>query len=133
MEWDKSLSIDIHLIDEQHKELIDLVNKLKAASERQDEDPNLVSSALTMLVSYANTHFTTEEEVMRIYDYPGYEEHKKVHEKFKEKVTTLVKDYEEGEMMLMNTVLHFLEHWVEHHIKGMDKQFAPHVKKQGLI
>lgn len=133
MEWSDSLSINVHLIDEQHKQLVKLFDSLQKAKQINSNDPSVVKDALEQMASYAITHFTVEEEVMRIYAYPDYELHKKEHHKFIIKIESLLEDLESNEeAMLLNSVVKFLERWIQNHILISDKKIGPHLNKNGL-
>jgi hemerythrin len=132
MEWNDSFSVNIRIVDEQHKRLVKLVGVLQKATDVDQQDQDFIKSILDELVEYTVKHFTVEEEIMDIYNYPGLEDHKKEHKQFVDKVTNLVETYNSGEMILMHTVVSFLEKWIENHIKGSDQKIGPHCNSQGL-
>lgn len=80
IEWNDSLKTGIPIIDEQHQELIVMMNRIgrfKCGKESLFE-------ALIELEEYANVHFKTEEDFMISMKYPEYQEHKSCHDKFAE-------------------------------------------------
>ncbi len=64
-----SLSISFNRIDEQHQELIDIVNRAARAPKRMNEQLKKLNASLV-------EHFAHEEDVMRAEGYPQLAEHK---------------------------------------------------------
>jgi len=132
IEWTDDLSVNIQEIDEQHKILVDLVNKLYKSIITQTEK-NTVYDVLNELVQYTTIHFAVEESLMRIFDYPSYEEHKKHHEKLKKQVVDLQdKIWETTEDSISMELLHFLRGWLTKHIMKEDKRYVSFFLDKGL-
>ena len=74
-QWSDELSVGDPGIDDEHKTLLDLVEKLRAAT-RSGQGRDEVGQLLDELVSYTVTHFAHEESHMREIDYPDYPQHK---------------------------------------------------------
>jgi len=63
--WDDSMKTGDSHIDEQHRRVLDLMDKLKAA-ETQTHSPALTLYAiLDELMAFTDSHFMTEEYLMR--------------------------------------------------------------------
>ena len=88
MKWNDEYSIGIVEIDEQHKKLFELSEILNEATEI-----NEIKDILLFLEEYMQFHFNTEESMMRKYNYELIEEHKKLHDDLKEKVTGYIELY----------------------------------------
>lgn len=106
--------------DYQHKQLIDLFEKIKQAKTDHKEQ-NLYRYTIAFLAMYVNHHFKLEEEYMDKYDYPGKEDHKKSHrgfikelKKFREANTEYTEDGADD-------LLQRLGEWILNHILGDDK------------
>ena len=85
-EFSENLITGNELIDSQHKELIDRINKLLDSCE--DSDAKLAAvKTLDYLSDYTVFHFGAEEELQKSIEYPGYEKHKKQHEDFKKTIS----------------------------------------------
>ncbi len=81
IEWSDELAFGIPLIDEEHKTLIDMVNRvyeLLEADRLEEAERFLVDS----LLAYTQTHFQDEERYMEEIGYPDLERHRKVHQSF---------------------------------------------------
>ena len=60
--WSNHYSVSVDVIDEQHKKLMGLCNKLHRLIENKDADSK-VQEVLSELVDYTLYHFQTEEEL----------------------------------------------------------------------
>ncbi|MFH0984261.1 MAG: bacteriohemerythrin [Candidatus Omnitrophota bacterium] len=130
--WEEKYSVNIEVIDQQHKHLIKVLGSLfdGLGKERGKE---FLGKIIWDLVQYAAEHFTTEEVFMRQYDFPGYEAHKKEHEDFKVKVSAFREDFEAGKVTLSMEVMGFLTDWLAHHILEVDKEYGPFLNEKGIF
>ena len=82
--WSGTYSVGIKLIDDQHKELFNLVNDMYNHVNNDDEaaERAYFQSVIRQVVGYVKTHFATEEKIMEKTRFQGYAEHKKVHDSF---------------------------------------------------
>ena len=139
-EWDPKFSVNIVEIDEQHKRLIGLIDRLHGAVRPGSQDPfdsalkELVAQAsvINEMVDYSHYHFSTEERYMQKYLYPGYEMHKEEHDSFIREVRKFKNDFDGGKVLLSIDIMQFLKKWVGSHILGTDKQYVPLFKEKGL-
>jgi hemerythrin-like metal-binding protein len=83
--WGPELATGNKDIDSHHKQLFRLLNNLAAACTNGQETASFKES-LDFFVSYSDRHMREEEALQRSVQYPGYEEHKKLHERLKETV-----------------------------------------------
>ncbi|MCU7813082.1 MAG: bacteriohemerythrin [Candidatus Thiodiazotropha sp. (ex Notomyrtea botanica)] len=123
VEWSDTLSVGIEEIDEQHKVLVDLVNKMHEAI-HQRHGSDVVNSILKDLADYTRIHFAVEESLMRILNYPGYEEHKEIHEELLHSVVDLQDKVATGKKSIGFELMHFLKTWLTKHIMEEDMQYS---------
>jgi hemerythrin len=131
VEWSEELSVGIEEIDEQHKIIVGLVNRLYEGIIHQS-DAALIQSILDELVQYTIVHFAVEESLMRIFDYPHYDEHKHAHQELTKHVMDLQKKFRLGKVSINMELLSFLRKWVTTHILGDDKKYTPYFLEKGL-
>lgn len=129
--WSDDLSVGIEEIDEQHKIMVRLVNELYAGI-IQKTDEEVVRKTLEELVQYTIVHFAVEESLMRIFDYPQYEEHKKHHQDLTTQVRDLYTKIQTGEAQISMELLNFLRAWLTNHIMIEDKHYSPYFLDRGL-
>ncbi len=131
IEWNDSYRIGISRIDEQHKKLIEMMDKLAGAM-HEKKTSEVLEEIIDGLIDYAKYHFSTEEELFRKYDYPDYETHKKIHDGFVEKVKKFKEDLINGKLLLSVEVMMFMRDWLVNHILGTDKKYVPFLKDKGV-
>ena len=135
--WEDRFAVGIPLIDEQHKKLLSLANKLHDNCRQGKEFvPEGFRAAAAAAVAYVSEHFSTEEKIMERVNYPGMAEHKREHQEFVKKVLTEVKNFEDGKAFVPNRFVMFLKDWTLSHIALMDKKLAIYVlglAKKGLL
>ncbi|MEI6315089.1 MAG: bacteriohemerythrin, partial [Syntrophus sp. (in: bacteria)] len=73
--WDPEFSVNIKVIDEQHKKLVDTINMLYDAMS-EGKGSTVLADIFNNLAEYTTVHFATEEDFMIRFSYPDYAEHK---------------------------------------------------------
>ena len=129
--WSDDYSVEIEEIDEQHKQLVALINKLYDALARKQQRDE-ISTVLDELVDYTKVHFAVEECLMRIFHYPEYDAHKAIHDDIVGKVITFQSQYHAGNDKVGMELLMFLKDWLMDHINKVDKAYVPHLTKHGV-
>ena len=125
-EFDDSLVTGNEMIDSQHKELIDKINKLLESCE-SGKDKLVAIKTLDYLADYTDFHFSAEEKLQEEIEYPGINEHKKEHEKLRTVVKELyeMREEEEGPSnAFVEQVNKNVIEWLYRHIKGFDRSVA---------
>jgi hemerythrin len=131
IDWTNDLSVGIEEIDEQHKILVSLVNRLYQGIIHQT-DVVVLQEILNELVQYTVVHFSVEESLMRIFDYSGYEEHKQYHQELTKQVKDLNEKFKSGKATISMELLSFLRKWLTNHIMVEDKKYIPFFLDRGL-
>ncbi|MBP7554444.1 MAG: hemerythrin family protein [Spirochaetes bacterium] len=129
--WKEEYSVGISSIDEQHKKLVSLLNELHSSmlSARAN---SILEKLLTELSEYTVYHFKNEENLMIDHKYSKYEEHKKNHKNFTDKVHSYLEDFKNGKKLLTVELLFFLKDWLINHINGEDKQYSAFFIERGV-
>ena len=133
IEWDDKLSVGITLIDEQHKMLMQRLNDLSKAIERNQSIGEIVR-VLGFLIDYTNFHFSTEEKYMIENDYSELNFHKIEHEEFKTTLNHLTGDFEEegATKALADSINIFLTNLLVKHFQKVDIKFGKFLIEKGL-
>ena len=126
--WTKDLEMGNARVDAQHRRLFELVSDLIEACMHGCESLKL-QETIDFLVNYTVRHFDDEEALQIQYEYPGYEEHKKMHEDFKVTVGNLVQRYMEtgSTEELSSNVYRVIVRWLINHIQREDKKIGKHI------
>jgi len=122
-QWSDGFSVGVQEIDEQHKELVSLLNQLHTAI-MEHHGSEASRRVLDELAEYTRTHFSVEESLMRVSNYPDFERHKQNHEDLIGQVTALQDKLDSGEARITFELLHFLKVWLINHINEADKRFG---------
>jgi hemerythrin len=130
-EWSERYSVKVKEIDDQHKKLIALIERLDGAM-RQGQGKQVLGSILSELVKYVGTHFTAEERLMKTNGYPEYEQHKVKHDRMTHRVLEIQDEFETNGTNLTFEVMKYLESWVDKHILGTDMKYSGFFKEKGV-
>lgn len=122
--WDESYSVGIEQIDDQHRALLEMINRLDDAVSG-GSDTNIVIDLLRALREYAVYHFATEEELMLAggHDRERYRRHKAEHKEFVEQLERFGENLENGvSHAVAASLLEYLVQWLMEHVLGLDKE-----------
>jgi hemerythrin len=134
VEWHNSYSVGIPLIDDQHKELINLTNQLYESTLGNKDSKVIFMRTIRGAVDYVGYHFSTEEMVMQRVQYPDLAAHKKEHNDFVREVLKEVEEFKSGKKYTPNAFVRYLKDWVLSHIAVSDKRLGDYLlklKKEG--
>ena len=131
IEWDDKYCVDISLIDEQHKKLIETVNKASMVGISSNK-PNDVLAILDQMTEYILKHFETEEHYMKKFHFTGYQSHKNEHIDFTNTIINYKIKAVGGDYEIINEIIEYLMEWIANHIQIIDRQYIDCFKKNGL-
>lgn len=129
MMWNDNLKIGVPLIDQEHRELCDRIDKLLAACNQGHGKDELLDT-ISFLEGYTIKHFNDEEKLQRASTYPKVAEHKKLHEFFKGKISELKNEIEMNGVNIatISKTNYFLMDWLINHIQKVDSELAQYIK-----
>jgi len=129
--WDAKYSVNIGILDTQHKNLVRMVNELHEAMGVGSSREKL-GQILAGLVKYTQAHFATEERLMQLHGYPDFLTHKSEHEHLTRTVMDFERRFLSNEVGLSVEVMEFLRDWLVKHILGSDKKYSPFLNAKGV-
>ena len=129
--WKPEYSVKIQEIDEQHKKIIDMLNRLYTAFMNKEHDQQ-IGKIIEELEEYTVYHFGTEEKYFYRYGFPETKEHMLKHINFTDKIKTFKEDYKQNNSSLTFQVVNFLKDWLNHHILIEDQKYVELFTKNGL-
>jgi hemerythrin len=129
--WSDDFSVRTQDVDEQHKELITLINQLYVAI-NENRDQNTLREIFDQLTESAQAHFLFEESLMRLTQYAGYAAHKAQHEAVLEQLQTLQRKLDNESATISTAILDSHKHWWSQHISSSDQHFSTHYEASEL-
>lgn len=130
--WEDKYKVGVKEFDEQHKKLIELINKLYDAM-KQGHGKDVLKSILNDLFEYTKYHFETEEKYFSDYNYPDKNEHVKVHNELRNKVIDLKNKLDNGTTVISGELMKFLKEWLVNHIMDSDKKYGTFFNERGVF
>jgi hemerythrin-like metal-binding protein len=123
--WQESYSVKQKTLDDQHVQIVDLINELYAS--KSDGSQVAPRRIMEQLRSYTETHFAHEEDMMRAAGYPDAESHARYHAWMTLKTRELSDAVIGSPDILTDEVFAFLKKWWLDHIRGIDTRYAPYM------
>ena len=117
--WLPDYSVNIKTIDDQHQELVNILNRLFVAVSKREGD-KAIAGILDALTSYTKTHFALEERLMREAKYKDLIPHMEEHRKLIAQLDGLCNKHMMEEKPIYFEMLSFLKSWLREHIQGVD-------------
>jgi hemerythrin len=121
--WNPAWETGIQRIDEQHQGLLAQFEALLLAI-HENHALDRMPGTIAFLADYVETHFATEEEFMRVAQYPGFAGHKAIHDDLRSKVAHLAEGYGLNPEVITEEVVDFLTDWLVCHINEEDRSMA---------
>lgn len=131
VQWKDEYSVGISFIDDDHKQLINLLNQFTAAYDH-DMSEKFEKEALEELINYTKYHFEREEEMMSENDYPDFIAHKAKHQEMIEQVSSFVELYNKKGHAALKEISEYLTVWLISHINGTDKEYSQYLNDRGV-
>ena len=82
IKWDNKDSVNVPIIDDGRKKLIDIINKATHVKKYNNKRPSAISEILIEITTYSRKHFRTEEAYMINSKYHDFKSHKDEHNSF---------------------------------------------------
>lgn len=127
VEWTEAIDIGHPVIDDQHRQLFDRVNRF-AEMIKKDRDFALAGPVIDFLDEYVRTHFKDEEDIMEKQGYPFQDVQKDQHERFTERLVRLKQEMQESDgsdrHFLLFKIQILVVDWLVHHTCGADRHLG---------
>ena len=121
--------VGVEVLDRQHKEIVEQINQIHARL--ADPTPKGIRlEILTRLAHLAQTHFATEEQILRVHAFPAYLRHKAVHEGFTHHLQDFRGKVASGERGLTPEYVELVKLWLVDHFTEWDQRYAEFLRDQ---
>ena len=91
-----------------------------------------ISTAFDALVDYTHYHFTEEEKLLTLYDYPGTDAQHKSHEYLIQQVIEYKHQTLSGEIPNRAEFLDCMERWLVRHVLDEDRKYGTFLNAKGV-
>jgi len=135
IEWKPEMSVCSDILDGHHKMIIDCLNQLHPLLEAEGNDDE-IHAVVEKLENFILVHFSEEEQTMKHVGYPGWKEHRELHDQMYDVVFNLKADVEHGRSVDAKALFELVYNWLLQHIMGADKKYSDYIlhprKEQGV-
>ena len=128
IKWEDGYSIGVQSIDEQHKQLFEIANRIYVLlkNELLTDKYDKIIEIIDELKSYTIYHFNSEEDYMRSIGYKKFLSQKVAHNDFLEKMNNIdIKQIDNDQNEYLIGILDFVSEWLVEHILKEDKLITP--------
>ncbi|MBF0178389.1 MAG: bacteriohemerythrin [Magnetococcales bacterium] len=129
--WTDTLLTGVRDVDDDHKKLVAMVNKIHRLL-KESAGSAAVGQVINELAAYTQFHFAREEKFFDQFGYPDTASHKEKHVQLLQGVSTLMKEFAEGDFAAPMDLLTVAKAWLINHIMKTDMAFAPFLKEKGV-
>jgi len=114
-------------IDSEHDLQMQLLDSLAQAIQKGGE-VSPMKYILEQFIEFSDMHFLSEQLVMRLHGYPGYEPHLEEHTQLMKKVREIQERLFRGEKEPSLQLIQELRQWLLQHISAEDAAFGAYLK-----
>lgn len=122
-EWTDKLDLGVDDMNNEHKELIRIMNKLYDRNSQGASKMEL-QNIISELAAYTVKHFSDEEKYMESIEFPDLKQHKLVHKNLLEKLGSFKENFDANEEKVGDDFFNFLKLWLAAHIQGIDMKYG---------
>ena len=120
-----SVKLGIPILDEQHTNLSRIIGNLQLTCQKGADFANeRFIGAANEAIEYVKYHFATEEKLMKLLEYPKFNEHKNEHNDCLWELIYTSRRFASEECPDFRQFVIFLNEWVESHVSDSDRNFV---------
>ena len=131
IKWKYSYATGVEKIDNQHKNVINILNRLSDSVNHRDEKDTILLM-LDDVYEFLSENFRMEEQIMLENRYMFYDKHRYEHVYFLNKILKFKIDFEDDGINFDEGKVEFLKKWLLNHFSGIDKKMGEYLALQGV-
>jgi hemerythrin-like metal-binding protein len=131
LRWSKKYSVGVKAMDDQHIALVRILNQLHSAI-MKGQAQSATGKLLRKLTEYAQTHFSSEEEMLADAGFPGLDLQREQHRELFRQLDEYVARYQQGDQTMYLPLLLFVRDWLTAHLLKEDKEYGPWMNQRGI-
>jgi hemerythrin len=122
-DFDAEFRLGIDSVDSEHVKLIDMLNQVHILLS-EGKKSEAVAYFRETLSGYVNEHFANEEQFMSEIGFPGIDDHKKIHDNYRQSFNDLLPLIETYDDAAFRSALTDAFTWIISHIGRTDRRYA---------
>ena len=126
MEWNESLMLDRGVMDETHREFVELLNRLG------DAPADRLLSVLDEFIAHSEAHFSQEQRWMQSLEFPPLQCHVDEHESVMQVAREVRVRALAGETRFGPVLAKAVAEWFAKHAASMDAVLSLYMKEKGF-
>lgn len=123
IEWRDEWLVGEVRIDDDHRAMVHVINRLHGAVDQGDGKESVIEIMKTLL-ELTKEHFSYEECLMLLTDYPGAAGHQEVHMNLFSVVNIMAYNMEPSDEEIVLDTIAFFEDWFIDHVETEDAPFG---------
>ena len=123
IDWSDEYIVEIEILDEQHRNLVAIINKFEDAR-RRGKGARIMTQILNEIAGYTQEHFACEERMMEEAGYAHLKKHQSQHRQLLQRIERLQFDFQQGNRRITVEVGELFQYWVTSHILKHDKEYS---------
>jgi hemerythrin len=131
-QWRDEYSINVSEMDNDHKRLFEISNRLYEAI-NSGENRSELENILNLIINHTGQHFDKEENLMEKYNFPERNIQHKQHELFRETVLQYKTKFKSNEIEIDMDFINLHKDWVINHILTEDRKYGIHLNREGVF
>jgi hemerythrin len=129
--WSDLYCVGVKGIDDQHRILVNLLNRLGQVASRLEEK-KAVDETLMALVDYVRGHFAYEEGLMLEHGFASMKSHAEAHGRLTERLRKMIARQDENSTLTIEELMAFLRQWLISHILHTDRALGTALNVKGI-
>ncbi|MEK7624694.1 MAG: bacteriohemerythrin [Patescibacteria group bacterium] len=133
--WTEEYSVDVSLIDEQHKHFFQIANSIIDLTENENPKKEPLMFLAGELADYAFYHLGIEESYFDKFNYKEAPYHKTEHDNYRNKIKNYLNEVRNETTNLREITKElavFSNDWLTHHILLVDKRYTLFFREHGF-
>ncbi len=123
VEWNDSLFLSHEPMDDDHRQMAALINKLYL-SVNENFGKEATCRAAQSLLDFSRSHFDHEKRLMELHRYPDAMRHLWQHRELLDELSSLINGLEGSSANIKAETVEFIDNWFTIHLRDSDAKLA---------
>jgi hemerythrin len=132
LNWDESWGVKVLRFDDDHKQMLSLINRLDTAV-LSGKGSFALQETVTELINHSQDHFSGEEEILEETRFPELASHQLEHQVLLKRLEQFQRQIEMGDFVSWLMFAVFLDKSLMAHTKQTDQKYSEHLNANGIF